>query len=60
MDLVVRFPHLPRPGETALGQSVARFPGGKGANQAVAARLGASVRMTRRHGFASASTRAYL
>jgi ribokinase len=46
MDLVVRAPRLPRPGETALGQSFARFPGGKGANQAVAAaRLGASVRM---------------
>jgi ribokinase len=46
MDLVVRAPRLPQPGETALGQSFARFPGGKGANQAVAAaRLGASVRM---------------
>jgi len=46
MDLVVRASRLPRPGETALGQSFARFPGGKGANQAVAAaRLGASVRM---------------
>jgi ribokinase len=46
MDLVVHAPRLPRPGETALGESFARFPGGKGANQAVAAaRLGASVRM---------------
>jgi len=46
MDLVVRARHLPRPGETAWGQSFARFPGGKGANQAMAAaRLGASVRM---------------
>ena len=46
MDLVVRASRLPRPGETALGQRFARFTGGKGANQAVAAaRLGASVRM---------------
>lgn len=46
MDLVVRASRLPLPGETALGQHFARFAGGKGANQAVAAaRLGASVRM---------------
>jgi ribokinase len=46
MDLVVRAAHLPRPGETAPGRNFARFLGGKGANQAVAAaRLGASVRM---------------
>jgi ribokinase len=46
MDLVVRATHLPRPGETAPGRDFARFLGGKGANQAVAAaRLGASVRM---------------
>jgi ribokinase len=46
MDLVVQVPHLPRPGETVHGGEVARFPGGKGANQAVAARrLGASVAM---------------
>jgi ribokinase len=46
MDLVLRAPRLPRPGETVLAQDFARFPGGKGANQAVAAaRLGASVRM---------------
>ena len=44
MDLVVRVPHIPRPGETVHGGAVSRFPGGKGANQAVAAsRLGASV-----------------
>jgi ribokinase len=44
MDLVVQVPHIPRPGETVHGGEVARFPGGKGANQAVAAsRLGASV-----------------
>ncbi len=45
-DLVVNVPWLPAPGETARGPDVSRIPGGKGANQAVAAaRLGASVRM---------------
>ena len=46
MDISVTVPRLPAPGVTALG-SAARFtPGGKGANQAVAAaRLGAAVRM---------------
>jgi len=44
VDLVVRVPTLPRPGETVGGGSFARVPGGKGANQAVAcARLGADV-----------------
>ncbi|HZM14429.1 MAG TPA: ribokinase [Candidatus Krumholzibacteria bacterium] len=42
MDLVVHAPRHPRPGETVLGDSFQVFPGGKGANQAVAAaRLGA-------------------
>lgn len=46
MDLVVRVPRLPRPGETLVGASFATVPGGKGANQAVAAaRLGATVAM---------------
>ncbi|MBK7455723.1 MAG: ribokinase [Anaerolineales bacterium] len=46
MDLVVRMPQIPRPGETLLGGVFKTFPGGKGANQAVAAaRLGASVMM---------------
>lgn len=44
MDLVVRMPAIPRPGETLIGGRFATFPGGKGANQAVAAaRLGAQV-----------------
>jgi len=44
LDLVARTERLPRPGETIGGATFARFPGGKGANQAVAcARLGAHV-----------------
>jgi len=44
MDLVVRCEHLPRPGETVIGHDFRSVPGGKGANQAVAAaRLGAAV-----------------
>src|SRR5439155_2143172 len=46
LDLVARCPTLPRPGETVSASSLRRVPGGKGANQAVAAaRLGARVRM---------------
>ena len=46
MDLVVRTPHLPVPGETVLGEDLQTLPGGKGANQAVAAaRLGAHTTM---------------
>jgi ribokinase len=37
MDLVVRAPRLPQTGETILGGDFLTFPGGKGANQAVAA-----------------------
>jgi len=45
VDLVARVHELPRPGETVTATSYARYPGGKGANQAVAAaRLGARVR----------------
>lgn len=51
MDLVVRAPRHPLPGETILGRSFQTFPGGKGANQAVAAaRLGGQVRMVGRVG----------
>ena len=51
MDLVVRTPHLPRPGETILGRDFMTAPGGKGANQTVAAaRLGATVHMVGRVG----------
>ncbi|OAJ55556.1 ribokinase [Paraburkholderia ginsengiterrae] len=46
MDLVVRAPRLPQPGETLAGQTFAQVAGGKGGNQAVAAaRLGAQVSM---------------
>ena len=51
MDLVVKAPRLPRVGETVSGGTFATFPGGKGANQAVAAaRLGARVAMVGRVG----------
>lgn len=46
MDLVARAERLPRAGETLAGQTFDTVPGGKGANQAVAAaRLGAQVAM---------------
>ncbi|HUS92554.1 MAG TPA: ribokinase [Phycisphaerae bacterium] len=51
MDLVVRSPHMPAPGETVLGEGFVTSPGGKGANQAVAAaRLGARCRFLGRIG----------
>jgi len=51
MDLVARAPRLPAPGETLTGRSFQTFPGGKGANQAVAcARLGAKTFMVGRVG----------
>lgn len=50
-DMVVRVPHIPAPGETILGSGFETIPGGKGANQAVAAaRLGAEVAMIGRVG----------
>lgn len=46
MDLVATTPRLPKPGETVAGTGFATAAGGKGANQALAARrAGASVRM---------------
>ncbi|MCI0554564.1 MAG: ribokinase [Anaerolineae bacterium] len=50
-DLVVRAPRFPQPGETISGEDLQVIPGGKGANQAVAAaRLGAKVSMLGRVG----------
>lgn len=46
LDIVATGPALPRPGETVGGARLARHPGGKGANQALAARrLGADVQL---------------
>ena len=51
MDLITRAPHIPEPGETIIGTDFRTAPGGKGANQAVAAaRLGAKVAMVGRVG----------
>ena len=50
-DLVVRAPRFPAPGETIQGENLVTIPGGKGANQSVAAaRLGAQVTMIGRVG----------
>ena len=46
MDLLLRVPHAPDAGETLMGRSLDRIPGGKGGNQAVScARQGAAVQM---------------
>jgi len=51
MDLVCRTPAMPSPGQTILGTTFLTIPGGKGANQAVAAaKLGAQVYMVGRVG----------
>jgi ribokinase len=51
MDLVARVPRFPDAGETLIGDAFSTLPGGKGANQAVAAaRLGVQVRMVGRVG----------
>ena len=51
LDIVAKVARLPKPGETVTGAELARFPGGKGANQALAARrLGANVSLVARVG----------
>jgi len=46
LDLVTRVDRFPKVGETVVGRSFATYPGGKGANQALAAaRAGAAVRL---------------
>jgi ribokinase len=46
LDIVAKVHKLPAPGETVTGADLSRFPGGKGANQALAAkRLGADVKL---------------
>jgi ribokinase len=59
VDLIVPVAHLPAPGETVLGGNYTIAPGGKGANQALAARrAGAEVTMigaVGRDGFADAA-----
>lgn len=51
MDLVTQAAKIPAPGETVIGGDLQTFPGGKGANQAVAAaRAGAQVAMVGRVG----------
>ena len=51
LDFVATAKTLPAPGETVTGATLARHPGGKGANQALAAaRLGAQVAMVARVG----------
>ena len=51
LDLVASGSSLPCPGQTVTGAVLARHPGGKGANQALAARrLGAEVRLVARVG----------
>ena len=51
LDLVAKAEKLPAPGETVTGAILHRFPGGKGANQALAARrLGADVSLIARVG----------
>ena len=51
LDIVAKAARLPAPGETVTGAELFRYPGGKGANQALAAsRLGADVTLIARVG----------
>ncbi len=51
LDIVAKVARLPAPGETVTGAELYRYPGGKGANQALAAkRLGADVALVARVG----------
>jgi ribokinase len=46
LDFVVQASHIPAPGETVLGRDFKTYPGGKGANQAIAcARAGGATQM---------------
>lgn len=59
LDFVASVQRLPAAGETVTGAELKRFPGGKGANQALAARrLGAEVRLVARVGRDSAADEA--
>ncbi len=50
-DMIIRVPHIPKPGETILGGAFSMAAGGKGANQAVAAaRAGGRVTFVARVG----------
>ncbi len=50
-DMIIRVPHIPKPGETVLGRGFSMAAGGKGANQAVAAaRAGGRVTFVARVG----------
>lgn len=61
LDMVASVSRLPAPGETVTGATLHRFPGGKGANQALAARrLGADVRLVARVGDDAAADEALL
>jgi ribokinase len=61
VDIVASVSRLPAPGETVTGAELNRFPGGKGANQALAAqRLGADVRLVARVGDDAAADEALL
>ena len=51
LDIVAKVARLPKPGETITGAELAKYPGGKGANQALAAkRLGSDVSLIARVG----------